>query len=162
MANEENIIAYNFKNLTARQQRELARMGGIKSAEVKKQNKTFKDIWKIIGNTETSEENKEKIKKKYPDLDPNNKSLLAIETLRRMFKKDKEKVKKTKEGGIIITKIKGMSDKNFIKYSEYIRDTSGEKPADEQKITQKVFNIKLSKKDLKQAKDNLIKELNSN
>lgn len=60
MANEQNIIEHNFKNLTAEQQREIASMGGKASAEAKKQKKTLAQIGDMIGGLKiTAEKNRE-------------------------------------------------------------------------------------------------------
>lgn len=64
MANEQNITEYNFRNMTAEQQREIASMGGKASAEAKKQRKTLAQIGDMIGSLEIkSPKNREIMKK---------------------------------------------------------------------------------------------------
>ena len=132
---KEDIVQYQFQNLTAEQQQKIARMGGKESVKKKKEIKTYKDIWKIIGNTKISnEKNRAIIKKKFPELDPTNKVLMAFETFGRMFDTKKTKIK-DKDGNDKDLIEKTMSNKDFIKYQEYARDTMGEKPIDKKAFT---------------------------
>lgn len=43
MANEQNLIGHGFHERTASEQREIARQGGIRSGEVRRENKLIKD-----------------------------------------------------------------------------------------------------------------------
>jgi len=157
MANEKNLKP-PFSKDSPECSPEIARIngrkGGLKSSKVKKQKKEeqkekqkFADIFNIILETETKDEElKKKIKEIYPDLKPNNKNLVVIEHFTRMFKKSKEKTTKGKDGEIIITKTKGISDKDFLNFEEFLRDSVGEKPKDDFNFNPNINIIVDSKK----------------
>lgn len=43
MANEQNLIGHGFHERTASEQREIARAGGVRSGQVRRENKLIKD-----------------------------------------------------------------------------------------------------------------------
>lgn len=69
MANErkqysdKNIAEYNFKNLTAEEQRKIASQGGKKSGEARRQRKTLREIGDMLGGLNIkSEERKQTLR----------------------------------------------------------------------------------------------------
>lgn len=53
MANEQNLIGHGFHERTASEQREIARAGGVRSGEVRRENKLIKDrILERMGETD--------------------------------------------------------------------------------------------------------------
>lgn len=56
MANYENIKKHNFKNLPAKRQREIARMGAAAATAARKKKKTMKEIFQYIGDLQVTDE----------------------------------------------------------------------------------------------------------
>lgn len=48
MANDSNIVPYQFDKQTASEQREIARKGGIASGEARREKKEFREFAKIV------------------------------------------------------------------------------------------------------------------
>lgn len=154
MANEKSLKKFGKDKppLSHEEAVKNGKKGAEKSIEVRKEkkeeakeNKRFADIFNIILETETKDEKiKQKIKENYPTLKPNKKNLVAMEHFARMFKKT---ISKTKDGVIIAKK---MSDKDFLNFEEYMRNSIGEKPID--KVQQTTTNIEIKDK-------NIIKEI---
>ena len=56
MANEQNLIGHGFHERTAREQREIARAGGVRSGQVRRENKLIKErILERMGETDWDE-----------------------------------------------------------------------------------------------------------
>lgn len=113
MANEQNLIPFNKSNLSKEQVREINRRGGINSAKVKKERKTFAEIYKRL----LDEQNEITLKGNKIKL--TNKEILA----RKVF------------SDLMANKMSS----SFIKGAEHIQATIGEAPA--QKIEQTNYNI---------------------
>lgn len=116
---EEELEKYNFKNKTAEEQREIARMGGIASGEAKRRRKTFKEAIEILL------EREEKVgEEKIVDENNNEKVIEILKTVQDIGLENL--LKKYKDGDL----------QTFLA----IRDTVGEKPVDkaEQEIINKI------------------------
>lgn len=93
--------------------KEITRMGGIASAEVKKKKKLFKDIAEVLLSKQAPKEIEELIRQKFPDLtDEELTGKMAV--LFSQFAKA----------------VKGDT-----RAAEFLRDTAGEKPIDRQSFT---------------------------
>lgn len=115
MANEQNLKPFN--SLTEKEQREITSKGGKASAKKRQQNKTFKEIInKFLDGKVTNEELKQQmVKFGFKDKEVNNKSCAVFALWKEA--------------------IKGNT-----KAFELLRDTVGEKPQDQLKISGEVNN----------------------
>lgn len=110
MANDENLIPLNKQ--TKSKQREIQRKGGIASGQARRQNKTMKEIALMLLNTKV----------------PNNK---YTEEMLNLFP-DMEAQDLQYQTAILVSQIqKAVFDKDS-KAAEYVRDTSGQKPVEQQ------------------------------
>jgi len=173
----EHLKKTQLQNIDTSKAQAIRKQGAKASNEIQKEkkieekeNKKLADIFGLILQSEIkSESARSHIKSKYPDVDLNNKSLIAVETFARMFgtMKIPKTIKEKDENGKETTRkellvIKTMKDSDFLNYQEYIRNTIGEKPVDEVNTNQINFNVDVSKKDLKEAGKNLKKMLEDN
>lgn len=55
MANEQSIEKYNFKNLAADKQREIASKGGVARVEQRRKEKTFRELVELYGKCKVSD-----------------------------------------------------------------------------------------------------------
>lgn len=110
MANDENLIPLNKQ--TKSKQREIQRKGGIASGQARRQNKTMKEIALMLLNTKVpNNKYTEEILNLFPDMDAQD---LQYQT------------------AILVSQIqKAVFDKDS-KAAEYVRDTSGQKPVEQQ------------------------------
>jgi hypothetical protein len=116
--------------------------------------KTLKEVGIHLFECPVNEANKEEILKKFPNLkdkEIDNRMLTMLTTYSRMMNAEKipfidkkGNIVEDKKGKPIIKKTIRMSDKNFIKYMEFWRDTIGEKPID--KVEQNNYNIEIKDK----------------
>lgn len=98
MNGEENLIPFNER--TEDEQRELARKGGIASGEARRRKKAFKDLFEqILAERGGTLDGREVTRKE----------MLAAKALNMM------------QGD-------GITDRDFIKAFEFVRDTIGERP----------------------------------
>lgn len=121
-----------LKNLSTTEKQDIARKGGKKSGELKKQQKTMKELAQLMARCKPTKKVQKQLKETFPDLDDdflNNQVLL----LSKMFEKA----------------VKDKDTKAF----ELFRDTAGDKPIDKQEI-----DDKREQKDLSQ--DELISRIN--
>lgn len=110
MANDENLIPLNKQ--TKSKQREIQRKGGIASGQARRQNKTMKEIALMLLNTKVpNNKYTEEMLNLFPDMDAQD---LQYQT------------------AILVSQIqKAVFDKDS-KAAEYVRDTSGQKPVEQQ------------------------------
>lgn len=110
MANDENLIPLNKQ--TKSKQREIQRKGGIASGQARRQNKTMKEIALMLLNTKVpNNKYTEEMLNLFPDMDAED---LQYQT------------------AILVSQIqKAVFDKDS-KAAEYVRDTSGQKPVEQQ------------------------------
>lgn len=80
MANEQNLIP--FSERTESEQREICSKGGIKSGEVRREKKTFKELAKIALSAKPTDKRVQNIAKKYGIEDPDNKMLVVLGMIR--------------------------------------------------------------------------------
>lgn len=116
MANDENLIPLNKR--TKKEQREIATMGGKKSGEVRRNNKTFKEAinWLMALPVDATDDRNKALLEQYPKL--TNREAVALSML-DASKNDKD-----------------------VRASVYLRDTSGELPVQSVSIEQsKPFEI---------------------
>lgn len=89
MANEQNLKPFN--TLTEKEQRELAKKGAQKSIEVRRRNKSVKDIFQKLLTTDLSTGQMQQILKQFPGLENdeiNYKTAIGIEQIRKAIKGD--------------------------------------------------------------------------
>lgn len=137
MANEKNLKPFNKR--TEREQREIAKKGGKKSGEIRRDKKKIKETLKELLNLEAPENLKEKLFEKFPNL------------------KNKKINLQTAMSLSLIINATNTNSNNSISAFIALRDTIGEKPIDKlDNINPSVvINNKMSFKDLQKLKKEL-------
>lgn len=125
--NKDKLIPQNQK--TKQEQSRIAKLGGIKSGEVRQQQKTFKDVFKTLLNQDIPV------------------GILPEEIVK--ISGEKINFRQAVALSMALCAIKGDS-----KAAIFVRDTIGEKPIDKQELEIKSFEIFISNANPKQIDNN--------
>lgn len=122
LANEQNLKPFN--TLTEKEQREIAKKGAQKSIEVRRRNKSVKDIFQKLLTTDLSQQQMQQILRQFPGLENdeiNYKTAIGIEQIRKAIKGDMNAAK-------------------------FVFDYAGEKPKENINVETKlpIFNIEVT------------------